>query len=247
MGHWSIGDFAKELSDIEQLYQIRNESSLVLELVNQLCLKLQSLHQPGPAFALAMFKNIEAAQLPEGLKSKLVLQVEKSCSESSAGPLRVNCAPQSMPAPWNYMSTSEWAKLLQVSTMEAVQVIVARMRKAGIKSLKEDTKKGIVSMLIYLETAKSKPVPPPGEIYQLAIYVKDSFLACGQEALVAGLATYPQRPTDVGPAPWLPFMPAEARPFDKQCLCLKQLRISHLQSTVWMTSLFRLISRPQLQ
>ena len=107
MGHWSIGDFAKELSDIEQLYQVRNESSLVLELVNQLCLKLQSLHQPGPAFALAMFKNIKAAQL---LKSKLVLQVEKSCYESSAGPLRVNCAPQSMTAPWNYMSISEWAK-----------------------------------------------------------------------------------------------------------------------------------------
>ena len=58
-------------------------------------------------------------------------------------------------------------------------------------------------MLIHLMLLRGEPQPPGTEIYKMSTYLLDSLKASKQQALVAGLAVYPDKPADIGSVPWL--------------------------------------------
>lgn len=107
--------------------------------------------------------------------------------------------------PFNYLSQSEW-QLVEAgcSSIDVTNLLVKRIKLCGLKSLKEDTKKHITAFLVCLQMKSDNVLPPPAEMYKLAQFVHDTFMACEVQPLHAGLAKYPPSPYDIGQA-WLLF------------------------------------------
>ena len=101
---------------------------------------------------------------------------------------------------WNYLNSKEWEMVQSATTVEAVHVFASRLRAVGVKSMKEQTKKHALALLLHLMIQRGEPKPPPMEIYKLGNYLHDCFASCQQPSLVAGFLRYPDKPADLGHA-----------------------------------------------
>lgn len=76
--------------------------------------------------------------------------------------------------------------------------MVSRMKKCGLKSMKEKTKKHCAAFLVHLQEKQGHQVPTAGEFYKLAETVKVAFKASEQRPLVESLNRYPCTPQELG-------------------------------------------------
>ena len=124
--------------------------------------------------------------------------VDERASVACAGVLTVTTKQQSLVTIYNYLSKSELAVLQTCTQVDAVSVIATRLKKIGVKTMKETTKKGCVAFLVHLQLKQGLPMPLAPEIYRLAAYVAATFHSCQQTPLVAGYAIYPTTPAELG-------------------------------------------------
>ena len=165
--------------------------------------KVEGIQNLSPSSFVRLCDAVGKSNLPSEIKNELEDCLEAKAAASIQGPARLQTMPQSMTMPFSYLSQSEWQQLqLGYNKVESTNIIIKRIKACGLKSVREDTKKGITAFLVCLRLKAGHPLPSKQEMYDLAGFVHDTFMACAVQPLHAGLARYPPSPYDTGEAQW---------------------------------------------
>lgn len=207
MASWSVDDLLKEINDLETLHSMRPDSLLVTNLLKGLETKVKAMGVLTPCMLVKLLERLDKCALPDHTKKGLQDLVEGKAVEANAGSLKLQNQPQLLVSLHNYLSATEWDAVQSAPLTQAIQICVRRMRAIGLRSMKEQTKKHVLALLLYLMLQRGEPKPPGTEIYKMGVYLLDSLKASKQEALVPGLACYPEKPSDISSMPWISSLP----------------------------------------
>ena len=206
MSAWTADDLLKEINDLEDLYSLRPTGPTIPHLVTGLQSKIDGIDSLTPRLLVHLIKALDAAKLPEDMKKALQDTMEKRMVQMNSGPLKLQNVPQTLQSLYNYFSAKEWVQLQKAPFTESVHIAVQRLRAIGVKSVREATKKHVVALLVHLAMMRGEPKPPGGEIYKMSAYLHEAFTKSKQPSLVPGLATYPDKPADIGPVTWMHYI-----------------------------------------
>ena len=199
MAKWTSGDFIKELQDISRLNEARKGDAVVSKLVDQLKEKMNHAGNISATTLIQFSEAIAACSFGDGLKASLQEKVDDlTLNGDNNGTLKVVSKGQMLRNIYNYLSVSEVEQIRTAPLPTAVQICVQRLKKVGVKSMKEVTKKPTCAYLIHLLLVRGEPQPTAREVYKLAEYFATSFQQCQQKSLVAGVAVYPPTPAELG-------------------------------------------------
>ena len=142
VGHWPAMDvvaWVEELKHTEALVQARPMLSQSLAMLLEQ--KLQGLQaKPHAKCLIDLYATLEASTLPQNLVQRLQGVVDKWANQSDK-PLKTHMAPQQLDHLTNYLTKSDWESLAKKNSWDATHTLVSRLRKLGVCSLKESTKK----------------------------------------------------------------------------------------------------------
>lgn len=201
MSSWHVDDLAKEIADMEVIYARSKGSELLPRMKDALKSKVEGIQALSPSSFVRLCDAVGKSSLPSEIKKELEDCLEAKAATSIQGPTRLQTMPQSMTMPFSYLSQSEWKQLeVAYNKVDFTNIIIKRIKACGLKSIKEDTKKGITTFLVCLQMKDGHPLPSKQEMYDLAGFVHDTFMACVAQPLHAGLARYPPSPYDIGEA-----------------------------------------------
>ena len=198
MAKWGVQDVLKELEDIDKMARLRPASTVVQQLVSSLKQKIQGMGGLTASTLVSITSALDNTVLSARVKEEISELLEQQVAGQGHSALKLQIQPQALNTVWNYVSASEWKQLQSCNSTDAVQILVRRLKASGLKSLKESTKKSGVALVVHLALQRGEAKPPAQEIYKLSMYFADSFHASTQAALVGGLATYPEKPGDIG-------------------------------------------------
>ena len=157
MASWGIADLVKEISDMEVIAMRNKGSELLPRMKTSLMAKMQGVQLISASNYVALMDALEKSSLPDAMKKELETCFEEKTVASLEGPTRLQNRPQSMTMPYNYLSKSEWQKVLDgANTVDACNVVIKRMKLCGLKSLKEDSKKHLTAFLVCLQMRTTK-------------------------------------------------------------------------------------------
>ena len=195
-------------------------SQLLDSMKSALKSKIEGTHLISPSTFVKLLDAVQKSTLAEEVKTDLQQCLEARTCAGVQGPLKLQCSPQSMTMPFNYLTHKEWDQVqASESSVDAAMILLRRMKLCGLKSLKEDTKKHLTAFLVSLQMKKTHVLPPAAEMYKLSQFVHDSFSACDVVPLVGGLSKYPPSPYDLGD------------PFLKACYTEDDMPVRHLSET----------------
>ena len=199
MSAWTADDLLKEIKDMEDLYLLRPNGPTIPHLVTGLQSKIAGIDTLTPRVLVDLIKALDAAKLPEDTKKALQDTMEKRMVQMNSGSLKLHNVPQTLQSLYNYFSAKEWVQVQKAPFTESVHIAVQRLRAIGVKSMREATKKHVVALFVHLAMMRGEPKPPGNEIYKMSAYLHEAFTKSKQRSLVPGLATYPDKPADIGP------------------------------------------------
>lgn len=198
MSQWSVPDFIKEITDLNTLAKSRSSSTIVDRLAANLCTKIQSMDELTPSALVQLSEAISQTTLSDTIKDLLQNAFDEKSLSSSTGALKLVAKSQTLQCIWNYLSEKEYAELVHAPMPTMIQIVCARLKKVGIRSMKEKTKKPVVTFLIHMIVSRGEPEPSPAEVYKLNKLLYNAFQAKVQPPLTHPLATYPAGPHELG-------------------------------------------------
>lgn len=207
MTSWTLEAFMQELEATEKLLKVRPE------LADKLCSSLQCKLTGMKATAadlVQLYSHLAQSLLPESWLDQLRTSLDQLCGTPDTA-LKATIQPQQCDSLSNYLTSSEWAQVEKGSLWEGAATLAAVLKKLGLQSLKESTKKVATGILLVFELRRSKKLPCYNAIYSLQQHVSASFASCQVKAVpgVAPLANYPCEPEALG-SEWMgKVFPAE--------------------------------------
>ena len=199
MAKWCVDDLIQEIDDLDKLSIARKDSCIIPRLVDQIKEKINAVNEISAGQLLAVTQVLANSPLNDSIKDILQNALdERSLASSSQCLLKVVTKAQTLAQVWNYLTTSEYAELVKAPLPTMVQILCGRLRKVGVKSMKEKTKKPTVAFLIHILVSRGEPTPLGPDIYKLSQYFTDAFTSHMQQPLVQGVATYPNTPMELG-------------------------------------------------
>ena len=199
MAKWCVEDLIQEIDDLDKLAMARNGSCIIPKMVDQFKEQINAVNEISAGQLLAVTQVLAKSSLSDSIKDTLQNTLdERSLSSSSQCLLKAVAIAQTLGQVWNYLTTSEYAELVKAPLPTMVQILCGRLRKVGVKSMKEKTKKPTVAFLIHILVSRGEPAPLGPDIYKLSQYFTDAFASHLQQPLVQGIATYPNTPMELG-------------------------------------------------
>ena len=141
---------------------------------------------------MSLMQHVDGSKLPE--EQKLELQKTLGQVASSNGQLSVANKlvkePQSMPNVPAYLTQADWDVHGDLDK--------ARLRLCGMTSLKEDSKKVCIALLVQSLLWHGHKMPDPETIYKMGHQFTFLFNASSLRSQVAPVKKYPNLPTEMG-------------------------------------------------
>ena len=194
-----------EIKAAELLLQSRKQvKSLADSLCTSLVSKIQGLGQAICAANLVgLYDAVTASSLDDRFKETLNKALDElAVAGGTQLATKTQMAPQKIDSFHCYLTPSNW-KLLEAQSMWQSTVVVAtRLRKLGVVSLRESSKKWITGLLVQLDMNKTGEMQPYLAIYQLSQQVLQAFTSCNEVVPpgVPSLLAYPNSPLELGEA-----------------------------------------------
>ena len=140
MAHkWTAEDFCHELQHVANLLVKRPNSQMGEACLVSLKQRLTNVTDMTASTLSALYDKVEAAELPQNIKDD-ILQTMDSLSVSTESNLQLETKASSLHCLPPYLTTADWKALSQCHVLDAMRIISERMKKLGIKSMKEETK-----------------------------------------------------------------------------------------------------------
>lgn len=198
---WTPADFCNELRHVADLVHTRPSSQIGQAALVNLKQRLQSVEHWAPSDITAVFEGIAGLNLPQQLQEDIMAGLD-NLTLSNPSNMALQAKQQSLHHLPPYLTNADWNLLEKASEVDMRQVIASRLKALGIQSMKEETKKACVAVMLHcLVNVQQKALPNPWAIYYmgfdlamtLALLVKE-----GKE-VVSGLKNYPASPTMLDP------------------------------------------------
>ena len=200
MSHqWSSEDFCNELEHVSQLLENRPGSQVGQAAMATLKQRLHAVSTWTPSALSELYRKVTDANLPDALKEDMMNEMDGLTAGNQSG-LQLSMKPQSLPNLTPYLTNDDWIALEQGNTVDNSRVICERLASLGIKSMKEDTKREAVALLLHiLVNVQKQALPGPWEIYYL---VKGLVKVFGyvQPNELTGYRAYPPNPNQLSAA-----------------------------------------------
>ncbi|CAE7340630.1 unnamed protein product [Symbiodinium sp. CCMP2592] len=201
MARWTADDFVQEMNSIQRLVGMRPGTDMEPKLVQ--ALQDRMAHHPGwTADQLCkMMEAVGESSLSGNSKDGLLKALDDAAGPTIAGQsqVRLTSKPQTLVQLCNYLSKSDWAKLSTSSSWDATVVVSERLRRLGLTSLKEETKKYATGIIVTCQIERLGIAPSYDDIYRLAEQLHKVFLSVQVPRKAAGVTVYPLHPSELGP------------------------------------------------
>ncbi|CAE7031080.1 unnamed protein product [Symbiodinium sp. CCMP2592] len=201
MARWTADDFVQEMNSIQRLVGMRPGTDMEPKLVQ--ALQDRMAHHPGwTADQLCkMMEAVGESSLSGNSKDGLLKALDDAAGPTIAGQsqVRLTSKPQTLVQLCNYLSKSDWAKLSTSSSWDATVVVSERLRRLGLTSLKEETKKYATGIIVTCQIERLGIAPSYDDIYRLAEQLHKVFLSVQVPRKAAGVTCYPLHPSELGP------------------------------------------------
>lgn len=202
MSHqWSNEDFCSELEHVANLLAERPNSVVGHSALGALKQRLQGVPGWTASGLTELYGKVKAAALPQKLKEE-IMQVMDALSVSQESNLQLQMKAQSLTNLPPYLTLADWEKInASQSFLDGMRVLCERLKALGIKSMKEDTKKCVIALLLHVKTTVQKqPLPSNWAVYYMvndlvSVFASTSSAGCQ----VSGLKTYPMSPSQLSP------------------------------------------------
>jgi hypothetical protein len=200
MAHqWSNEDFCHELEHVAKLLQERPNSMVGHTALGTLKQRLQGVPTWSPSALSDLYGKVKATTLPDPLKEQ-IMEVMDSLDANNQTNLQLSTKPQSLHNLPPYLTQADWDKLHGGHLMvDGLRVLCERLKALGVKSMKEDTKRECIAVLLHVKcTVQKQAMPNPWQIYYM---VNDLVKVFGntksEKCQVLGLLAYPALPTSL--------------------------------------------------
>ena len=151
--------------------------------------------------ALSLMSAIEQSSLPNDRKKTILDCVDGITTNESSTRLVQAC--QVVNHLSKYLSTQDWTDMAGLTTdSDVLSLVGRRMKQMGLNSLREDTKKQVVQILLHWRSLKKKPVSSPMDCYTYAGTFQTMWKQLQVDALVPPRKVYPVDPNELGKT-WL--------------------------------------------
>lgn len=196
---WKPADIEAELKAMAMLLQARPDVvGLQERLVKALKTKLQRMSAQSSTDWVLRYDAVKNASLPQGVAAEIQQCLDDlACAGAHQhSATKVTAVAQECKTIQWYLTASDMAALAGCSMWQGCFILTSRMRKLGIKGLKESLKKQCTAILLHFDFERTKKIPSAETIYDVAQHLTD----CMQTTLVAipsksvALAFYPEDP-----------------------------------------------------
>ena len=200
MSHqWSNEDFCSELEHVAKLLAERPNSVVGNSALGALKQRLQGVPGWTASGLTELYGKVKAAALPGQLKDN-IMEVMDALSVSQESNLQLQVKAQSLTNLPPYLTLADWEKLnASQSYLGGMRILCERLKALGIKSMKEDTKKCVIALLLHVKTTVQKqPLPSNWAVYYMvndlvSVFASTSSAGCQ----VPGMKTYPMSPSQL--------------------------------------------------
>ena len=182
-----------------KLLQDRPNSMVGHTALGTLKQRLQGVPTWSPSALSDLYGKVKATNLPESLKEE-IMEVMDTLDANNQTNLQLTTKPQSLCNLPPYLTQADWDKLHGGDLMvDGMRVLCERPKALGVKSMKEDTKRECIAVLLHVKcTVQKQAMPSPWHIYYL---VNDLVKVFGntksEKCQVIGLLAYPALPTSL--------------------------------------------------
>ena len=176
-----------------------NCTSMATSLVKQLENKMKA-SSLSTSEILQLSQHLEESGLPDGCKDDLLSQCDSLVlQDNHQSAVQLTLKAQTCDYLTNYMTAGDWNSLRNESFWKGANVLIHRLKKIGIKNLKESLKKRCIGLLVISEMEKGKPFPKYNEIYDMAQKFSGAFASSSYQASpgVPSILNYPMQPAMV--------------------------------------------------
>ena len=176
-----------------------NCTSMATSLVKQLENKMKA-SSLSTSEILQLSQHLEESGLPDGCKDDLLSQCDSLVlQDNHQSAVQLTLKAQTCDYLTNYMTAGDWNSLRNESFWKGANVLIHRLKKIGIKNLKESLKKRCIGLLVITEMEKGKPFPKYNEIYDMAQKFSGAFASSSYQASpgVPSILNYPMQPAMV--------------------------------------------------
>ena len=231
--HWTAKDFLNELEMLSQLLKRRPGNNMVKNMERSLCERIGGMQHCTAEAMLSFMDALEKIDLPEETRSNVMKVLDSVGSQKMPGShMKLVGSPQTLTNVSPYLTENDWQRMEAGSTLDILNVLAERLRRLGLQSLKEETKKHAVAVALCVHCNQKKPLPSPQGIYQLTTDFVSLFQSCAVGTSVQGVAKYPLNPLDMGDA-WMTSAYGEEKPALKQAIVapfLNKIPLRHTSS-----------------
>ena len=197
MSHqWSTEDFCNELEHVSKLLEARPGSQVGKAALETLKQRLHGVTSWTPSALSDLYEKVTEANLPESLKDDVMNEMDALSASGQSG-LQLSQRPQSLHNLPPYLTSNDWLALEQGSNVDGQRVICERLKSLGMRSMKEDTKRSAMGVLLHvLVNLQHQPMPSPWAIYWMVQDLTKTFGHCANNDL-PGLKVYPLSPSQL--------------------------------------------------
>ncbi|OLP96222.1 hypothetical protein AK812_SmicGene21556 [Symbiodinium microadriaticum] len=201
MAQWCARDFIAELSSIEKLVSMRPSSDIQPKLVTQLRDRL--VHCRWTADELcSMVQSVGACSLSDISKDTLLKALDDAACPTLASQSQVKLTsnPQTLVQIFNYLSKQDWTRMASFSSWDSTVIMSERLKRCGLTSLKEETKKWATAVIVHLQVQRCSVALTYDQVYYLAEQLHKVFLNTIVKKKASGCTVYPLHPHELGQA-----------------------------------------------
>ena len=198
---FTVPAIIEEIKSAELLLQTRkNVKNLGDSLCSSLVYKIQGMGKANPASLVGLYDAVTASTLQDSYKEALNNALDEiAVGGGSHLATKTQLAPQKIDNFHAYLTHQDWKMLEAQSMWQSTVTVATRLRKLGVVSLRESSKKWITGLLVQMEMNKTGKMPPYMAIYQLSQQVLQAFTSCNEVVPpgVPSLLTYPNSPAEL--------------------------------------------------
>lgn len=165
---WTSKDFVGELKDVERLLSFNAAPMLQDSLLGALVRKVDLTDHLMPSDFVTVMDAVEAQLWRVIKKLKNELMRRAAANQQASGGNKVVRTPQSLVNMLAYLTKKELDHLMTGEIAMAPYIIVRRLKLVGMTSLKEDTKRAAVSLLVQCMLWHGMQMPDADYTYRMA-------------------------------------------------------------------------------
>lgn len=195
--HWTTADFTKELGHLEKLAIAKPGGLAFSTMVQNYCCKLQAGQHWTSEAIVAIMEKLNQVVIPDQAKTQISDAIDQIANKANSG-VRLVINGQWLESMTPYLTQKDWDTIYATNSQHAMQIICTRLRAIGLASLKEDTKKQAIAIILHALQANHKPIPNPYGILAFTQDFGDLFAKTPAKPGMHGIQRYPINPMELG-------------------------------------------------